>query len=77
MGKYRYARAVAWILIIGSLLFAVLAVVSAVPSFGTLGGMLQTAGAVRSFAFGLLSALVGFAFLALFDVAEAYVRRAQ
>ena len=77
MRKYKFARFVAWTLIVCSLLFAIISVVAAIPSLGTLGGMLLTAGAVRGFALGLVASLVGFAFLALFDVAEAYVHKAQ
>ena len=77
MGKYKFARAVAWVLIASSLLLAVVSVVSFIPMLGTPSGTLQLGGVFRSAGIALLVSLLGFAFHALFDVAEAYVRKSN
>jgi hypothetical protein len=76
MRKYIVGRVVAWTLIVCSLVFSAgIAAATVLQLGGPLPGLLDVRGSVHAFGAGLLAALIGVAFLAAFDMAEAYVRR--
>jgi hypothetical protein len=69
-------RVVAWTLIVCSLVFAAgIATVTVMHLSGPFPGLVDTRGSIHAFGGGLLAALIGAAFLAAFDMAEAYVQR--
>lgn len=74
--RYTLARAIAWILIAVSLLFALVfgafGFYSVAPMLGTTGAF-QFVYALGSATGALFVALVGFAFLAFFDIAERFI----
>jgi len=77
MRKYKFARFVAWVLIVVSLLVAVTVAAATFSQMGTFLGSIQLAAAFPIIAGGLFLSLIGFAFLALFDVVDTYLRRSQ
>jgi hypothetical protein len=75
MRRYKFGRALAWLLITGSLLLATFGLGSLLFGLGSYVGLLEVPIVLRMIGVGLFLALVGFAFLLLSDVAEAYLRK--
>lgn len=75
MRRYKFGRALAWVLITASLLLAAFGLGSLLFGLGSYVGLLEVPIVLRMIGVGLFLAPVGFAFLLLSDVAEAYLRK--
>lgn len=69
MKKYKFARFLCWVLVVGGLLATVAMLLVSVLGLFSLLGLFIPYMLVAGLA-GVFVALVGFAFLALFDIAE-------
>jgi|JI81BgreenRNA_FD_contig_123_73102_length_2676_multi_3_in_1_out_0_5 hypothetical protein len=72
MRKYRFARFLAWLLIVGGLVGAVVFTIFGVIQLLTPAGIAFLGPALGLALGGVVVSLVGFGFLAFFDIAEVF-----
>ena len=71
MRTYKFPRFLAWLVVVGGLAAAVIFLAFGLLQLPSIIGMAYLGPSIGIAFLGVLSALVGFGFLALFDIAEA------